>query len=129
MFLRPFDRFYQVFPSPSCHFHRYLLIYFFYILNYSIYPSLMRSPSWSIFVYFLCCYITDKTSLTRQTWPAHSWRFALRYFPIFGLLYSFSTSAFFLLLYSPFRFRLGSYIFHKTFLSNVSFTQFLCVVD
>jgi hypothetical protein len=116
--LRPLTRFYQVFQSftISCHFHSYPLIYFF-----NFFLTILFIHRWRdlLLGHFLLIFLV-KTLRIRlpsacQTWPAYSRRFALRYFPIFGLMYIFSMFTFFFLSYSPFKCRLGPYIFRKTF--------------
>jgi hypothetical protein len=94
--LSPFTRFFK-----SSHLSWYLAIlivipsyiYFMFLTILSIHCWWGLSLGYYLFI-FLVENIRNNASISSQTWPAHS-SFTLRYFPIFGLLYSFLYSRFF----------------------------------
>lgn len=106
--LRPFTRFYQVFSTVSipCHFHSYPIVHFLCILDHFIRPPLTRVLLLATFFLFLDRYVTFKHG---QPTLANS--------PIQSLVffYSLSKSSFFLLLRSPFRFRILVRVFSTKF--------------
>lgn len=93
--LRSFACFHQAFSSfpISCHFHCYPIVHSLAILSIHRWRCLLLGC-------FLFNILTDilqtRIPSDHQPWPAYSSRFALRYFPMFGLSYSSSKSMFFL---------------------------------
>lgn len=75
-------------------------------------------------------YVANEASINLPLMAYPISHFAMTYFPMFGFLYSFSRSAFFLFSYFTFWFLVGPCIFRKTCLSKVSnFSSPTCVVE